>query len=151
MDEPIFGKLVTTVDVFIYLTLFTNLLCTGLISYKIFTVRRNVSGAMSSRSDGGVTSRIITIIVESAAVYTLLLVAQLIANNLDSYTPPTIGLVFSLPYHPCGSTETISSSAGMRSEVQVRLERVTIQHHDVETTSKDEETASNKYGNSSVV
>ncbi|KAJ7806854.1 hypothetical protein B0H14DRAFT_3882215 [Mycena olivaceomarginata] len=100
----LFSEISITIDIFIYLTLFTNVLCTGLISFKIFTVRRNVAGVTSgsSRPDD-VTSRIITIIVESAAVYTLLLIAQLVANSLDSYvtyilidmTPPTIGLVFS--------------------------------------------------------
>ncbi|KAJ7306922.1 hypothetical protein DFH08DRAFT_1053893 [Mycena albidolilacea] len=187
----VFSQITITIDIFLYLTLFTNVLCTGLISYKIFNVRRNVAGVMSGSGNNhsdGVTSRIITIIVESAAVYTLLLVAQLIANSVRSYvtyllidmTPPTIGLVFSYIIirvsrgssygDSSGRVDTSLSRdrgnfelsgtrggrSGVRSEVQVRLERVTVQHSDreigSEVGSKDElETRSNKYGDATVV
>ncbi|KAF7360568.1 hypothetical protein MVEN_00787900 [Mycena venus] len=102
--KPVFGELTKSVNAFIYLTLFTNVICTGLISFRIFSVRRNVAGMVStgSRSDG-VTSKIVSIIVESAAIYTLMLIGQLITNRLGSFvnyivvncTPATIGLVFS--------------------------------------------------------
>ncbi|KAF8172557.1 hypothetical protein K438DRAFT_1981405 [Mycena galopus ATCC 62051] len=185
-DESVFTEIDLTVDFFIYLTLVTNVLCTGLISFKIFTVRRNVAGAISGGRSDGVTSRIITIVVESAAVYTLLLIAQLIANSLGSFvtyilidmTPATIGLVFSyiiirvsrgssygdssgridtsLSRERANNYElsgTRGGRTGMRSEVQVRLERVTVQHSDRDITeSKDEEeTTSNKYPDVSVV
>ncbi|KAF8207409.1 hypothetical protein K438DRAFT_1962334 [Mycena galopus ATCC 62051] len=92
--NTMFSEIAYAVDVIICLTLFTNVLCTGLISYRIFSIWRNVAGNFSG---------IITMIVESAAVYTLLLIAQLIANALGSFisvllmalVPSTVGLVFS--------------------------------------------------------
>ncbi|KAJ7176245.1 hypothetical protein C8R43DRAFT_1230408 [Mycena crocata] len=103
-NTPIFGDITKSVNAFIYLTLFTNVTCTCLISYRLFSVRRGVSGMVTKsigRTDVG--SRITTIIVESAAVYTLLLIGQLITNRLGSFTnyiivnctPAAIGLVFS--------------------------------------------------------
>lgn len=50
-------------------------------------------------------------------------------------------------------SQTRNGRLGTRSEVQVRLERVTIQHsdRDIDIGSKDEETNSNKYPDASVV
>ncbi|KAF8133553.1 hypothetical protein K438DRAFT_1998020 [Mycena galopus ATCC 62051] len=92
--KTMFREISYTVGVIIYLTLFTNVLCTGLISYRILSIRRNFAGKFSG---------IITTIIESAAAYTLLLIAQLIANSLGTVisvilaylAPPTVGLVFS--------------------------------------------------------
>ncbi|KAJ7185371.1 hypothetical protein C8R46DRAFT_1060273 [Mycena filopes] len=101
---PVFGEITKSVDAFIYLTLFTNVLCTGLIASRIFYVRRNASVLVTAggRYDD-LATKIISSIVESAAIYTLLLVGQLITNRLGSFvnyvvvncTPATIGLVFS--------------------------------------------------------
>ncbi|KAJ7078773.1 hypothetical protein C8R44DRAFT_895836 [Mycena epipterygia] len=178
-------SIVMPINVFIYLTLSTNVLCTGLISYRIFTIRRNVAGVLSSgagRSDG-VTTKIISIIVESASIYTLLLIAQLIANNLGSYvtyilvdcTPATIGLVFSYIIirvsrgSSYGDTtgqvdtsrsrdrgnnfelsQTRNGRSGTRSEVQIKLERVTVQHSDLDS-AKEVELNSKKCSQGSVV
>ncbi|KAJ7082576.1 hypothetical protein C8R44DRAFT_822914, partial [Mycena epipterygia] len=92
LDQPVTG--------FLVLSLCTNLLCTGLISFRIFYFHREVFGVLSPGSD---VTRVISVIVESAAIYTLLLTASLITNSRGSYvnyilfdcTPPTIGLVFS--------------------------------------------------------
>ncbi|KAJ7435891.1 hypothetical protein B0H11DRAFT_2295186 [Mycena galericulata] len=86
----------------ISLTLATNLICTGLISFRIFYTYRPMAGVLSSM---GLSNhiKIISILVESAAMYTLFLAGALIAEGLNSYVsfimvdciPPTIGLVFS--------------------------------------------------------
>ncbi|KAJ7037994.1 hypothetical protein C8F04DRAFT_1256503 [Mycena alexandri] len=105
VTKPIFGPITMSIDAFSYLTLFTNLLCSALISFRIFSVRRKVTGLVSGspgRSDD-ITTKIVSIMVESAATYTLLLVVQLVTSSLDSYisyiatdcTPATIGIVFS--------------------------------------------------------
>ncbi|KAJ7806865.1 hypothetical protein B0H14DRAFT_3767334, partial [Mycena olivaceomarginata] len=98
-------EITITIDIFLYLTLFTNVLCTAPLQASSLIKSSTCAGtslesclAAATFTQDGVTSRIITIIVESAAVYTLLLVAQLIANSLRSYvtyllidmTPPTI-------------------------------------------------------------
>ncbi|KAJ7185294.1 hypothetical protein C8R46DRAFT_1185075 [Mycena filopes] len=103
---PVFGEITKSVNAFIYLTLFTNILCTGLIASRILFVRRKVSGLISDTTVGrpdDMHTKIVAVIVESAALYTLLLIGQLITNRLGSFTnyiivnctPATIGLVFS--------------------------------------------------------
>ncbi|KAF7327291.1 hypothetical protein MKEN_00306600 [Mycena kentingensis (nom. inval.)] len=106
-SRPVFvSKIITAVNTFVYLTLFTNVLCTGLISYRVITVRRRVAGVMYTKGGRGgdtLTKRIVTMVVESAAIYTALLIGQLITNRVGSYinyiivncTSPTIGIVFS--------------------------------------------------------
>ncbi|KAJ7725169.1 hypothetical protein B0H16DRAFT_1895180 [Mycena metata] len=138
-------KIIEPYNVFIYLTLITNVLCTLLISYRILTIRRSVSGSL--RSDG-ITSKIITVIVESAAMYTLLLIALLITNSTGSYIlyiltdvlPPTIGLVFSYiiirvsrgTSYGDDSTRRVESTSG-RDRQTVELERID-QHHSVDSS-----------------
>ncbi|KAJ7108044.1 hypothetical protein C8R43DRAFT_1243573 [Mycena crocata] len=183
-NSPVFGEITKSVDAFIYLTLFTNVLCTCLISYRIFTVRRGVAGTLSGRSD--LTTKIVSIIVESASIYTVLLILQLITNRLQSFTnyivvnctPATIGLVFSYIIirvsrgssfgdssgdvntslsRDRGNTQnfelsqTCNARSGTRSEVQVRLERVTHQHSDLDTASKHSDSNIAKYADASVV
>ncbi|KAJ7116933.1 hypothetical protein C8R44DRAFT_879463 [Mycena epipterygia] len=177
-------SIVLPLDDFIYFTLSTNVICTSLISYQIFTIRKNVAGVISSgaRSDGP-ASKIVSILVESAAAYTLLLIGQLIANSLHSYvnyilidcTPAVIGLVFSyiIIRVSRGSSygdstgrvdtslsrdrnnfelsQTRNGRSGTRSEVQVKLERVVVQHSDVDTGSRDDESHSKKYPDASMV
>ncbi|KAJ7581389.1 hypothetical protein C8J56DRAFT_1057377 [Mycena floridula] len=102
-EAPIFGEITKSVDAFIYLMLFTNLICTSLISYRIIRVRQSVSGSASAQNGTTSTSKIVSIIVESAAIYTLMLIGQLITDRLDSFysyvivncIPATIGIVFS--------------------------------------------------------
>ncbi|KAJ7234883.1 hypothetical protein B0H12DRAFT_1238933 [Mycena haematopus] len=89
-----------SLNLFISLTLCTNIICTALISFRILRVHRQI--IMSSNFASTHTMRAVSAIVESAAIYTLLLVSTLISNNRDSFviltliecTPPTIGLVF---------------------------------------------------------
>ncbi|KAJ6542889.1 hypothetical protein B0H19DRAFT_1076919 [Mycena capillaripes] len=104
-NESVFqNNVVKSTNAFIALTLCTNLICTGLISFRIFRVHRRVVGIARGGSSGLASIKIISIIVESATMYTLLLIATLICERVGSYVnyilfdcqvPPTIGLVFS--------------------------------------------------------
>ncbi|KAJ6616753.1 hypothetical protein B0H10DRAFT_2036190 [Mycena sp. CBHHK59/15] len=181
---------IKSMNSFISLTLCTNLICTGLISFRIFQIRRKVAGMVSGGSGRWDGTKVISIIVESAAMYTLLLTGSLISNSLNSYvnyilfncTPPTIGVVFSYIIirvsrgtsygDSTANAATMSLSgerendqtfelsqgcnprSGTRSEVQVRLERVTHQHSDLDhldRASKDDKSNIAKYPDASVV
>ncbi|KAF7342909.1 hypothetical protein MSAN_02007300 [Mycena sanguinolenta] len=75
-----------SINLFLSLTLCTNVICTALIAFRILRIHRQLRWMSTS-----------------AAIYTLLLIATLISNSVSSYvnfilfncTPPTIGLVFS--------------------------------------------------------
>ncbi|KAF7359670.1 hypothetical protein MVEN_00691200 [Mycena venus] len=91
-------------NAFISLTLCTNTICTGLISFRIIQVYRRVAWMTSARSRSGHESlRIVSVIVESAATFTTMLVATLVVGRLKGFVifilidclPPTTGLVFS--------------------------------------------------------
>ncbi|KAJ6565621.1 hypothetical protein DFH09DRAFT_1363789 [Mycena vulgaris] len=90
-------------DIFLILTLCTNIVCTGLISFRILNSYRKVAPVLSD-SRQSESMRIVSVLIESAAINTLLLVGLLITtrlNSLVSYTlsdcsSPAIGLVFSL-------------------------------------------------------
>ncbi|KAJ7084947.1 hypothetical protein C8R44DRAFT_894055 [Mycena epipterygia] len=103
VDPAFWGNIsFKSLNTFLALTLCTNLICTGLISFRILRSHRRVMSLVSS-DDRTDSIKIVSIIVESAAIYTLLLLGTLISNSLDSFvnfvlfncTPPTIGLVFS--------------------------------------------------------
>ncbi|KAF8181747.1 hypothetical protein K438DRAFT_1179902 [Mycena galopus ATCC 62051] len=99
----IWGNIVfKSLNLFLSLTLCTNIICTGLISFRILRIHRQFRW-ISSVSGLTYTMRVVSVIVESSAIYTFLLVGTLISNSTSSYvnfvffncTPPTIGLVFS--------------------------------------------------------
>ncbi|KAJ7918295.1 hypothetical protein B0H13DRAFT_1869480 [Mycena leptocephala] len=96
-----------TVLIFVALTLATNLVCTGLIAYRIIHVHQQLAWMVprtgKSRSQ---SLNILSVFVESAAIYTLLLVPTLICAHLLSLgtftvfiltdiISPTIGLILS--------------------------------------------------------
>ncbi|KAJ7642339.1 hypothetical protein DFH06DRAFT_1477531 [Mycena polygramma] len=101
-NSAIYSK-VDTLNAYISLSLSTNVICTGLISFKIIQIYRQVSWMVTSNSGRTDSMRILSIIVESAAIYTLLLIATLISDHVASFvtfvlidcSSPTIGLVFS--------------------------------------------------------
>ncbi|KAJ6456429.1 hypothetical protein C8R45DRAFT_1110945 [Mycena sanguinolenta] len=90
-----------SMNLFLSLTLCTNIICTGLISFRILHIHNQVS--CLETTSGTYSMRAVSAIVESAAIYTLVLVGALIGNTMNNYvnfvffycTPPTIGLVFS--------------------------------------------------------
>ncbi|KAJ7164440.1 hypothetical protein C8R46DRAFT_312340 [Mycena filopes] len=104
-DGPeIWGNIVwKSLNTFLSLSLATNIICTALIAFRILQVNRRLNANGMSSLGPGYGIRVVTVIVESAAIYTLLLVAILISNSVESFvnfvffdcTPPTIGLVFS--------------------------------------------------------
>ncbi|KAF8172417.1 hypothetical protein K438DRAFT_2023806 [Mycena galopus ATCC 62051] len=87
-------------DIFLILTLCTNILCTGLISFRIVNSYRKVAPVLSD-SRQSETMKIVSVLIESAAINTFLLVGLLVTtrlNSLVSYvlsdcSSPTIGLV----------------------------------------------------------
>ncbi|KAJ7686872.1 hypothetical protein B0H14DRAFT_3056770 [Mycena olivaceomarginata] len=90
-------------NAFISLTLTTNIICTGLISFRIVQVYRRVASMVSGNSGRTDSMRILSVIFESASMYTAVLLATLVVARLKGFAvfilidclPPTIGLVFS--------------------------------------------------------
>ncbi|KAJ7265704.1 hypothetical protein C8J57DRAFT_1330400 [Mycena rebaudengoi] len=91
-------------DIFVILTLCTNIVCTGLISFRILQSYRHAAPVLSGSSRRSESMRIVSLLIESAAINTLLLVGLLVSSRLNSTasyilndcSSPTIGLVFSL-------------------------------------------------------
>ncbi|KAJ7259993.1 hypothetical protein B0H12DRAFT_407075 [Mycena haematopus] len=150
LGPTVWGNVVyKSLNLFLSLTLCTNVMCTALISVRILRLHRRI--AWMSISSPTYTMRAVSIIVESAAIYTLLLVGTLVSSSVNSYvnfvlincTPPTIGLVFSYIIirvsrgTSCEENATIASMGTMRFQhaghptvtqshempVQVHLER----------------------------
>ncbi|KAF7376696.1 hypothetical protein MSAN_00086600 [Mycena sanguinolenta] len=69
-----------SMNLFLVLTLCTNIICTALISFRILRIYREVSS--TSRM---YRMRAVSAVVESAAIYTLVLVGALIGNGMNSY------------------------------------------------------------------
>ncbi|KAF9011592.1 hypothetical protein BDZ89DRAFT_1119131 [Hymenopellis radicata] len=88
--------IVVSVTVFRVLTAVLNLMCTGLIAYRILSLNKG------TRLDGSFT-RVITLIVESASIYTLISLCQIITLTSKSFSVyiftdlsvPVTGIVFS--------------------------------------------------------
>ncbi|KAF7376766.1 hypothetical protein MSAN_00093900 [Mycena sanguinolenta] len=106
------------------------------ISFRIMSLHRQITH-LSSNIAPAYAMRAISIIVESAAIYTLVLAGALFSNRVNSFvnfvffdcTPPTIGLVF--PYiiiirvsHSTGYEEqpTNATLLDRTPDVQVRLD-----------------------------
>ncbi|KAJ7688250.1 hypothetical protein B0H17DRAFT_1068929 [Mycena rosella] len=97
-NSAISSSKVDSLNAFISLSLCTNVVCTGLISFKIIEVYRQMAWMVSNNAGRADSMRMLSIIVESAAVYTLLLIATLITDHVASFvtfilidcTPPTI-------------------------------------------------------------
>ncbi|KAJ6588636.1 hypothetical protein B0H19DRAFT_1057783 [Mycena capillaripes] len=149
-NTPVFGAIIKSINVFIYLTLFTNL----------------VSGS-SGRSDG-VTSKIVSVIVESVSLATLSSTVDFEPVLTLSQTHATIfsyiiirvsrgssygdssGNVAntSLNRERANSqtfelSQTRNNRSGIRSEMQVRLERDTVQQNDLESAKDSESNIGN--------
>ncbi|KAF7376691.1 Ras-domain-containing protein [Mycena sanguinolenta] len=102
LSPAVWGNIVfKSLNLFLAVTLCTNIICTALISFRILRIYHQVSGL--EPTSGTYSMRAVSAIVESAAIYTLVLVGALVSNKINSYvnfvffncTPPTIGLVFS--------------------------------------------------------
>ncbi|KAK0191891.1 hypothetical protein F5146DRAFT_484112 [Armillaria mellea] len=94
-------ELMHVVTAFAAVTLAANLICAALISFRIWRVRHNIS---ETRQGFDPLKGVITLVVESAAVYTVILITQIITLGLESYISfvlfdiqcPIIGIVFSM-------------------------------------------------------
>ncbi|KAK0452126.1 uncharacterized protein EV420DRAFT_1558989 [Desarmillaria tabescens] len=86
---------------FAAVTLSANIVCTALISFRIWMVRRNITETTQGLDP---LNGVIVLIVESAAVYTVVLIAQIITLGRESrisfvlfdIQSPIIGIVFSM-------------------------------------------------------
>ncbi|KAK0477899.1 hypothetical protein IW261DRAFT_1594338 [Armillaria novae-zelandiae] len=134
-----FQQLIYVVTAFAAVTLAANIICTALISFRIWRVRRNIS---ESRQGVDPLHGVITLIVESAAVYTVVLIAQIITLGLESYICfvlfdvqcPIIGIVFSMIIIRVSRGQS-HGDGGEVSTVEMRW-----QHSTAEDTTADTET-----------
>jgi hypothetical protein len=118
------------------MTAVTNIVCTGCIGFKLWMVGRSLRGVSGSRRAAGSASyRALVIIVESAAVWTLSMVAFLIVYLSGSngqyvildFAPSLIGINFSaiiirisLGTSNFGNGHPASSGSGGPNSVQAR-------------------------------
>ncbi|KAI0032976.1 hypothetical protein K488DRAFT_48684 [Vararia minispora EC-137] len=104
--DPIVADVVVRVRYFYVVTLVLNVVCCGLIAYKIWNLdaaRRSVDSDVRNRSAGRL-GRVVTIIVESAAVYCAALIVLIITSAWNSdvmfpvldMMPPLMATIFSL-------------------------------------------------------
>ncbi|KAE9407088.1 hypothetical protein BT96DRAFT_914956 [Gymnopus androsaceus JB14] len=99
-EAEYFVKFGDVVRNFSVVTLTLNLVNTGLISYRIWTVRKKTA---TSRVGADSLSGLISLLVESAAIYTIVLIAHIILICLNNWLlfvftdmqTPIIGIVFS--------------------------------------------------------
>ncbi|CAL1713278.1 unnamed protein product [Somion occarium] len=101
-----------------------NILCTSLIAYKIWKARRIANRLLSNVNER--LNNAFVVIIESAAVYTLVSFATMIASILGHnsvyivilLTPPSIGIVFL--YAIISSSKVKESTAKQQSTVLTR-------------------------------
>ncbi|KAK0492557.1 hypothetical protein EDD18DRAFT_1183138 [Armillaria luteobubalina] len=135
-----FHELIHFDTVFTVATLAANIICTALISFRIWRVRRNIP---VTRQGSDPLNGVITFIVESAAVYTAVLIAQLITLGFESYTCfvlfdvqcPIIGIVFSMIIIRVSRGQSHGDGAEV-STVEMRW-----QHSTTEDTTANTETS----------
>ncbi|KAJ7918294.1 hypothetical protein B0H13DRAFT_295385 [Mycena leptocephala] len=104
-DAALASLLPETIFIFVAFTLATNVVCTSLIAFRIIHVHLQLTGMGVRTSARGRSQslKILSVLVESAAIYTLILIPTLVCARLGTFavyilldmTAPTIGLVFS--------------------------------------------------------
>ncbi|KAJ6452248.1 hypothetical protein C8R45DRAFT_1113122 [Mycena sanguinolenta] len=114
----------THATVFYSFTLALNVICTLLIALRIYVTKRRLEGlTMVALLNVGTT---MTILIESAALYSVCLIAMIVptvlGNNVQycvlSVMPGIVGIAFSLIIVRIGSGLSPESSAGPASEIQ---------------------------------
>ncbi|PPQ65550.1 hypothetical protein CVT26_000507 [Gymnopilus dilepis] len=101
--DPFAATLVGLRSKYIFIvTLTLNLVCTALIAYRIWTIQKEVAPYMSSDNPRSL-NRIIALMIESAAVYSALLIALIITDSVGS---PVFFLIldFALVIPTCAPT-----------------------------------------------
>ncbi|EJD46523.1 hypothetical protein AURDEDRAFT_151550 [Auricularia subglabra TFB-10046 SS5] len=87
--------------IYLYFTLVTNLLCTLLIAGRIYWIRRRTKASRATAQDN--TGLLVTLVVESAAVFSAILIPEIICTvyTFDArfifinIIGPVVGIVFS--------------------------------------------------------
>ncbi|KAJ7487256.1 hypothetical protein B0H11DRAFT_2230577 [Mycena galericulata] len=118
------GKNVAThATVFYAFTLSLNVICTFLISLRIYMTKRRAAGVIVSSLDLSTT---MSIVVESAAIYSACLIAMIVptvlGNNVQyvilSMMPGIVGIAFSLIIVRIGSQRAPNNSARPVSDLR---------------------------------
>jgi len=130
-------------DAFLILTLCTNIVCTSLISFRILHSYRKVSPVLTNSSRQSENLLIISILVESAAIYTLLLVGLLVSTRLNSFASyilsdcvsPMIGLVFSYIIVRVGRGTSYGEKNELSSAMYFRTQPPTTQSFELPVTT----------------
>ncbi|KAK7682384.1 hypothetical protein QCA50_014589 [Cerrena zonata] len=86
--------------IFVAVSWTLNLLCAGLIAYKICKMRYIIKRLFSTKND--LLDNMLTVILESASIYSVLILATLITTALGNafqfivvdLTPPLVGIIF---------------------------------------------------------
>ncbi|KAF5388926.1 hypothetical protein D9757_005132 [Collybiopsis confluens] len=144
-----FADLALGVKRFVIVTLVTNLICTGLISFRIWNVRRKVSVVNQRVGSNDSLSGLLSLLIESAAIYTVILIIHIVAISLENFTlisiftdiqTPIIGIVFSsiivsvaqgsafgntsANFQASGERRTVAWPAGSRSNTATNTGRI---------------------------
>ncbi|KAK0493873.1 hypothetical protein EDD18DRAFT_1178260 [Armillaria luteobubalina] len=135
-----FQELIHIDTAFAAVTLADNLICAALISFRIWRVRRNIS---VKRQGSDPLHGVIALIVESAAVYTVVLIAQIITLGFESricfvlfdVQCPIIGIVFSM------IIIRVSRGQSHGDGVEVNTIEMRWQHSTTEDTTANAETS----------
>ncbi|KAF7376791.1 hypothetical protein MSAN_00096400 [Mycena sanguinolenta] len=86
LSPTVWGNIVfKCLNLFLSLTLCTNIVCTTLISFRIISLHRQITHLSLNTAPPTYTVRAMSIIVESAAIYTLVLVGALVSNRANSF------------------------------------------------------------------
>ncbi|KAJ7717375.1 hypothetical protein DFH07DRAFT_861395 [Mycena maculata] len=128
--SPDGGSLATHEIVFYSFTLTLNVLCTILISLRIYLTQRTAAGVIISSLDLTTT---MAIVIESAAIYSACLIAMIVPTALDnnvqyvllSLMPGIVGIAFSLIIVRIGSGLSPHSAAGPMSSLRFGSKRRT--------------------------
>ncbi|KAF5381650.1 hypothetical protein D9615_005470 [Tricholomella constricta] len=134
--EYTFAKIIPEADIFVVqlsqwfvaflsLTLATNIICTSLVAYRIWSINRRVISF-----SGHSLRPIMFLVIESGAIYSVTLITLLILYEVESWfqyvlidaVSPIVGLVFSMIIvriglgltHVNGQTEAFSQTSTMR-------------------------------------
>ncbi|KAF9458877.1 hypothetical protein BDZ94DRAFT_1269575 [Collybia nuda] len=107
-DNPVFAitLIAATSKYFFSVTLALTLVCTFLIAFQLWSIDRHIKPVLSNHAGEFVyrrLSKVVTIIMESAALYSSLLIVMIVTDTLGiqaffvllQVIPPVIGLVFS--------------------------------------------------------
>ncbi|KAF7345183.1 hypothetical protein MSAN_01894700 [Mycena sanguinolenta] len=126
LESILDGNVANAGDIFLILTVCTNLVCTSLISFRIFDSYRKLAPEAAALSRRSESILVASVLIESAAIYTLLSVGLLITTRLgklaslvlSSVSSPMIGLVFSHIIVRVGRGTSYGAETGSTSSME---------------------------------